>query len=711
MVTEIKDKAAIYCRVSTRGQKEEGTSLENQYLDMKKWIEKDYPDLQIKINTNTLEEHFSEDHTGTTFDRPVWNQVKELASAGEIKHIFIHKMTRFARPQTEESYLDVFAEMKFFKDLKVELHVMDTPTKTFGSFAGVMTMLQVNAAHVDYSTSVKQMLRGKKFRAISHKRAHTGRRFSKFGYDFISKKRYNNEEYLKSKGMTSLDIGTYKINESEAKIVKIVFEEYVKGKSGQQVAILLNDRGLKTKLGKDWQSATILRMIQDDIYKGEAKANFLWNAGDEEVHDVIDLGKDFAPAIVSKKLWNQAADIHSNKKVVRNFRKFLLTDFMKCGLCNGNISVNLAKGKYLKCHCNNHEHAPYKEYCEMKDFRHESIAPAVWNEVMSVLVDSRSLIKALERSKTDQSPVLKKELALLEDNLKQIPLKKKRIRESFIMFGDDIDKTEMDENYKELDSEESRINHRIQEVKILLTDIKKVETAGIEVQQWMTDIHGFLNQAEDENELLEKKRFVLSQLNIRIYIHKRNEDGTVDFEISGILPKTTKEDVTEIINEIESNGLYPTIEQTWACSYFTWVNNVTKSNIKSPNEILSDNTFIFEEALAIENKTSKIYNAVGFRTKNILVSSQFKTADQRVINLQEESELAYKLFLKHRNGKGFIDYRRFITMLHEEIDNNYGKKYQSRSNHFRILVNKYLLNMFPVAIRESRGKKYLSSKV
>ena len=91
MVTEIKDKAAIYCRVSTRGQKEEGTSLENQYLDMKKWIEKDYPDLQIKINTNTLEEHFSEDHTGTTFDRPVWNQVKELASAGEIKHIFIHK--------------------------------------------------------------------------------------------------------------------------------------------------------------------------------------------------------------------------------------------------------------------------------------------------------------------------------------------------------------------------------------------------------------------------------------------------------------------------------------------------------------------------------------------------------------------------------------------------------------------------------------------
>ena len=98
MVTEIKDKAAIYCRVSTRGQKEEGTSLEGQFEFLKNWIETDFKDLDIKINTKTLEEHFSEDYTGTTFDRPVWNQVKELASAGEIKHIFIHFLFLFCTP-------------------------------------------------------------------------------------------------------------------------------------------------------------------------------------------------------------------------------------------------------------------------------------------------------------------------------------------------------------------------------------------------------------------------------------------------------------------------------------------------------------------------------------------------------------------------------------------------------------------------------------
>ena len=611
MVSEIKEKAAIYCRVSTRGQKEEGTSLENQYLDMKKWIKKDFPDLEIKINAKTLEEHFSEDHTGTTFDRPVWNQVKALAEAGEIKHIFIHKMTRFSRPQTEDSYMDVFAEMKFFKDLKVELHIMDTPSETFGSFAGIMTMLQVNSAHVDYSTSVKQMLKGKKFRATAHKRAHTGRRFSKFGYDFISKKRYNNEELLKSKGMTLMDLGTYKINESEAKTVKIIFEEYIKGNSGQKIADLLNDRGIKTKTGKKWQSATIIRMIQDETYKGEAKANFLWNAGDEEVHDQIELGKDFAPAIVTKAIWNRAADIHKNNYKRKSKGTFLLTGFMQCGKCSGNISIRKVAGKYITCHCTNHEHAPYKEYCDLKDFRQETIAPAVWNEVMTVLIDSRTLIKALERSKTDQSPVLKKELSLLEENLKELPKAKERIRQSFIMFGEDMDKAEIDKRYKELEAEESRINNRIQEINVLLTEIKKVELAGVEIEEWMTNIHSFLNKANTEDELIEKQRYVLSQLNVKIIIHDRLEDGSVDFEITGILPRSTKKDIENIFSEIESNVVYPTIEQTSALSFFMKVNKLPFK------KILTKNGITYSHALAINIKTCKIFFAISFKSKKL----------------------------------------------------------------------------------------------
>ena len=702
MVTEIKEKAAIYCRVSTRGQKEEGTSLEGQYQFLKEWIKRDYPDVEIKHNVKTLEDHFSEDHTGTTFDRPVWNQVKALVIAGEIKHVFVYHMTRFARPKNEDSWMNVIEEMNFFKKHNVILHIEDDKTEGLGALASVMTTFQVTNAHIDYSSSVNKMLKGKKDRVILHKKSHTGRRFSKFGYNYISKR----------KNYDSPKAGTYEINDSEAKAVKIMFELYVKGKSSGEIIKILNHRGIKTKTGKTWNSGNqILKIIQDDIYKGEAKANFNWNGSESPKFEQLNLGKDFAPAIVSKRLWNQAAAIHKKNFKVKTSRKFLLSDFLTCGLCGGNIGIKLAAKKWIICHCSNHEHASYKTYCEMKDFRLETIAPAVWNEVMTVLIDSRSVIRAMERSKTDQSPVLKRELVDLEALLKEIPKRKERIRESFIVFGEDMDKAEMKKQYDELSFEEARINHRIQEIKLLLTEIKKVEIAGIEIEEWMTNIHSYLNKADTEKELLEKQRHVLSQLNIKVIVHKRYEDGTIDFEITGILPTETESDIQEITESIVSNSKesfnYPTIERTSACSYFTWVSKTNPSNINDTSIILTEGAFTFEEAIAEDKRTAKLYPAIGFRSKVLLSNQYDKKKSPAVLNLEAESEIAYKLYLKHRNGMNYISYNKFLTLLHQEIDSNSGIKDKKRSHHFRLLVNNYLTKSFPVKVKDINGKKYL----
>ena len=78
-----------------------------------------------------------------------------------------------------------------------------------------------------------------------------------------------------------------------------------------------------------------------------------------------------------------------------------------------------------------------------------------------------------------------------------------------------------------------------------------------------------------------------------------------------------------------------------------------------------------------------------------------------MLNLEAESEIAYKLYLKHRNSKNYISYIKFITLLHQEIDSNSGIKDKSRSHHFRLLVNKYLTKSFPVKVKDINGKKYL----
>ena len=85
--------------------------------------------------------------------------------------------------------MNVIEEMNFFKKHDVELHINDLKNEGLGALASIMTTFQVTNAHIDYADTVKKMLKGKKDRVILHKKAHTGRRFSLFGYDYISKRR------------------------------------------------------------------------------------------------------------------------------------------------------------------------------------------------------------------------------------------------------------------------------------------------------------------------------------------------------------------------------------------------------------------------------------------------------------------------------------------------------------------------------------------
>jgi site-specific DNA recombinase len=563
MVTEIKEKAAIYCRVSTRGQKEEGTSLEGQYEFLKAWIKRDYPDLDIKLNSKTMQDHFSEDHTGTTFDRPVWNQVKALVTAGEIKHVFVFNMTRFTRPQSEESWMDVIEEMNFFKKNNVDLHIEDDKNKGLGALASVMTTFQVTNAHMDYTGTVTKMLKGKKDRVLQQKKAHTGRRYSQYGYNYISKRRHYDSDKA----------GTYEINEEEAKWVKFIFEKYSAGYSGLSISKMLNERGIPTKTGKKWVGQVVVRNIKEKIYKGEETADFYWNAGETPKVENLPLGEAFAPAIVSKELWEKCAAIHGKKTFKRSDRKFLLSGLLICGLCGSNIHVRLANKKYEQASCSNRitegSNAYKPEKCELLGFRHESVAAAVWQQIEAIVSDKKTLLKALAEAKLDQSPILNEELELLIEKMKEIPKQKKKLREQHILFGDDMSESEMKSLYKSIDQEEVETSNRISQIEKLITEIEETQIAGVDIERWMINLDQWLNSASTKEELNARQRYVLDQLNVRVVINKRNEDGSVEFSLETLLPSNMKNTFSEILKmkdyfQSQNDTSFPTIEQTWA---------------------------------------------------------------------------------------------------------------------------------------------------
>ena len=62
--------------------------------------------------------------------------------------------------------------------------------------------------------------------------------------------------------------GRLRVNEEEAKLVRRIFEMYLKEKSMPQVAFNLNNEGIRTKRGKEWNARAVRGILANEIYVG-----------------------------------------------------------------------------------------------------------------------------------------------------------------------------------------------------------------------------------------------------------------------------------------------------------------------------------------------------------------------------------------------------------------------------------------------------------
>src|SRR4051812_16579644 len=80
--------AAIYARVSTTGQAEDGTSLLTQTEACEAWAVRHGYVVVKKV---------VEDKSGATLDRPGLDEIRDMAMRGEIDAVIIYKLDRLSR--------------------------------------------------------------------------------------------------------------------------------------------------------------------------------------------------------------------------------------------------------------------------------------------------------------------------------------------------------------------------------------------------------------------------------------------------------------------------------------------------------------------------------------------------------------------------------------------------------------------------------------
>ena len=160
-----------------------------------------------------------------------------------------------------------------------------------------------------------------------------------YGYDLVKSGRVNKHKR---------EVSMLKVNETEAAVVKIIFDKYVKeGFGPQRTATFLNNNGYRARTGKMWHPASIRGILGNLTYTGVLRC------GDARSEQIPEL------KIISTEQFEAAQHIrearsNENRKTpivpLNTKGESLLAGNVYCGHCGARLTLT-TNGRYRKLSC------------------------------------------------------------------------------------------------------------------------------------------------------------------------------------------------------------------------------------------------------------------------------------------------------------------------------------------------------------------------
>lgn len=251
---------ALYIRVSTEKQADEGYSLEGQ-------------ESRLRSFCNAQQWEVCPDHvyidagiSGKSTDRPSFLAMMQAAQDGKIARIVAIKLDRLAR--NTKDFLGTVERLQACGcDLVLLKESFDTGTP-HGKFA--LTMFAA-IAELEVSQIAERVKSGKVQKAAQ---GGDNGRYCPLGYTFAD--------------------GRYSIEESAAPVIRSIFAEFVAGESLTGIAAALNAQDVPTARGGKWYPATVRYILTNGFYAGIAQYDGAEVKGD---HPAIITAENYAAAV------------------------------------------------------------------------------------------------------------------------------------------------------------------------------------------------------------------------------------------------------------------------------------------------------------------------------------------------------------------------------------------------------------------------------
>ena len=502
-------RCAVYTRVSTENQAEKDySSLESQKEHILNFIK------SRKFEGWELFGIYEDaGFSAASLDRPELQRMLRDIRKGLIDVVLVYKIDRLTR-----SHKDFYYLIEFFDKYNVEL-VAAQKFDTTNAMGRLLRSIMLDFAQFEREMTAERTRDKMKARA---KKGLWNGGCLPLGYDYDPE----NKKLI--------------INPKEAKIVKFIFETYLKEGSISKVVKALNKKGYKTKNGKDFIYTSTRHILENPIYAGKIKYSGEIYQGNHE-------------AIIDERIFEEVQRmLKRNKKECKSIKQnkydFLLRGLLRCGYCGSNLTTHytLKNGdKFFYYKCTRIQHRD-KTACLSKPLPAREFDNVMVESIGSMAKDNRLLKRILERSNRvvlNEIEELRKEEIKLE---KEIERKSEEIRKLLNLFlFDKNPPIEVREEVNKRSKEKEELEKKLEEIRL---KIRRKESTVIDFEIIKKGFEGFYKVYPS---LEPKERQALARLFIK---EVKIFNDKVDIEFLEF-PELAHQDPVHILKEPSIRGL------------------------------------------------------------------------------------------------------------------------------------------------------------
>lgn len=456
--------------------------------------------------------------SGESIDaRPEMQQLLDDVESGKWEGVLVMEIERLARGDT----IDQGIVARAFSRHNTKII---TPIKTYdpaNEFDEEYFEFGLFMSRREYKTITRRIQRG---RIQSAKEGRFLSSVPPYGYDKVKIK--NDKGY------------TLAPNETEAAVVRLIYDMYTGGKGMTVIAAALDQKGIEPRYMKHWSKSTISDILKNPVYIGKIRWSYRKEAKDYKADGKIKktrtVNQDciyvdgLHPAIISEEIFNKAQKIRK-KNTHQNTKKDLtlknpLAGVVYCKRC-GALMTRLGRNvkmQYDTLRCSN-------RYCDNISAPLSLVEEEIIRAIRKWL--NAAQIKAEKSSKVYSSENMsEKAVAVLENNIITI---KEQISKTYDLLEQGVYTTDMFIQRNKL------LSDRLTETTEKLNDLKeklahKVSAEDLRTKifpkiHYLLDLYPTLSNPSDRNSIL--KDLLLKATYNKTERNAKGKGNNINFDI------------------------------------------------------------------------------------------------------------------------------------------------------------------------------------